>query len=533
MKISIKGGGKGKGWSNYVTRKYIKLSKKERNKIMVLSGNTKIGDCIIKTSNYKDNSVTIVLSFKGKISNARARAVNEEFKKLFMKGFENDEYHYDAVLHQDTDNTHIHIRIPTKNLLTDTQLRLYYHSKHKNFINAIRDYLIVKFDLPKPTPEEKKVFNTESKKEKLIQMQRAKENRKNFNFSKKKGRDEAKKYIADYIAELHGSGFIREFEDLKEVIQSLDLEIVKIGKDFAGDFNYFTVKDNNTDKKIRLIGEIYNAEFWQHTREDREKQIANNRVQRESNARDQASIEDAKQRLDRELAKRQAEIYERYEASRVRSRKKKEQIRQNYKVYGNSDSNNVRSDSRNVNNNNSKEIGETNDRIRADIRSRAEERESILKRAREDISICDREERRHIPGKNREITEQLQQENRRARERAVNTLQKRNAAYRQATKTRGTLFKRIGQQQRSVQSKFEKYVKHLQRNQQGNTANIRNKHERECNSVRGRFDNIIKTVGNITKTTRQVIEVLKEKLMPRQEPKPILKPKPKPRGPGM
>ena len=46
MKISIRGGGKGKGWSNYVTRKYVKLSKEERSKITLLTGNTKLGDSI-------------------------------------------------------------------------------------------------------------------------------------------------------------------------------------------------------------------------------------------------------------------------------------------------------------------------------------------------------------------------------------------------------------------------------------------------------------------------------------------------------
>lgn len=322
MKISIKSGGTGKGWSNYVTRKYVKLSKYERSKITLLSGNTKLGDSIIKSSSYKENSTTLVLSFKGKVSDDKAKVVNEEFKKLFMSGFDESEYHYEAVLHQDTSNTHIHIRIPTKNLVTDTQLRLYYHDKHKNFINAIRDYLIIKHELPQPTQEHKQVFSVESKKEKLIQEQRAKEGRKDFDFSKKKGRDEAKSYIANYIAELHESGLIEDFEDLKELMQSLELDITKIGKDITGDFNYFTVQDKESGKKIRLTGEIYNEQFWEHSREDREEQIRANRIPSRASDGARTSFEEAEQRLKREVSKRKEEVSKRYEPSRRRSREK-------------------------------------------------------------------------------------------------------------------------------------------------------------------------------------------------------------------
>ena len=396
MKISIKSGGTGKGWSNYVTRKYVKLSKEERSKVTLLSGNTKLGDSIIKSSNYKENSTTLVLSFKGKVSDDKAKAVNEEFKELFMSGFDESEYHYEAVLHQDTDNTHIHIRIPTKNLVTDTQLRLYYHDKHKNFINAIRDYLIIRHELPQPTQEHKQVFSVDNKKERLIQEQRAKEGRDNFDFSKKKGRDEAKKYIANYIAELHESGLIEDFEDLKEIIKSLDLEITKIGKDITGDFNYFTVQDKSTGKKIRLIGEIYNERFWENSREDREEQIKANQAPRGTDKGTRGSLEEAEQRLKREVSKREKEVRKRYEPSRRRSRDKYVSTYDNKAsasntikpIYGSDRGSNVdevaikRATKHDTKQSNSDirvhEREAINDRVRATITARAGEREEIL-----------------------------------------------------------------------------------------------------------------------------------------------------------
>ena len=330
-----------------------------------------------------------------------ARTVNEEFKELFMSGFDKSEYHYEAVLHQDTANTHIHIRIPTKNLVTDTQLRLYYHDRHKNFINSIRDYLILKHELPQPKQENKQVISNENKKERLIQQQRTKQGRKSFDFNKKKGRDEAKKYIANYIVELHESGLIEDFEGLKEVIRGLDADIVNIGNDITGDFNYFTVQDKETGKKIRLIGEIYNAEFWEFKREDRTAKIRDNRVPRETNRRDEENLKEAKQRLDGEISKREEEIRKRYEPSRRRSRiLQSSRFRQ--KNDNNTDSNpsyrldcgsniyemaNKRATEHHTEQSSStRKISkreDIDDRIRATIDRRTGEREATLKKARE------------------------------------------------------------------------------------------------------------------------------------------------------
>ncbi len=323
MKISIRGGGTGKGWSNYVTRKYVKLSKAERNKITLLSGNTTLSDKVIKSSSYKDNSTTLVLSFNGKITKSRAEAVSKDFRELFMSGFSSDEYCYDAVLHQNTGHDHIHIRIPTKNLLTDTQLRLYYHKQDVGFVNAIRDYLILKHDLPKPTEEHKQVLAPDEKKEKLIQLQRAKENRKLFDFSKKRGRTEAINYINDYIVNLHESALLEDFEDLKETIKGLDLEIIKIGQDFTGDFSYFTVADS-TGQKIRLKGELYNEQFWKHSKEDRGELIRDNKVPRGTDKRPFEDLEEAEQKLGAELRKRKKAITERYEPARKRAQAKQD-----------------------------------------------------------------------------------------------------------------------------------------------------------------------------------------------------------------
>ena len=175
-----------------------------------------------------------------------------------------------------------------------------------------------KHDLPKPTQEHKQVLAPDEKKEKLIQLQRARENRKDFDFSKKQGRKEAINYINNYIVNLHESGFIEGFNDLQNIIKELDLEIVKIGQDFTGDFSYFTVADS-TGQKIRLKGELYSEQFWKYSREDRAELIKDNRVSRGTDKRPPENIEEAEQELRKQLSKREKEVAARYEPARKRA----------------------------------------------------------------------------------------------------------------------------------------------------------------------------------------------------------------------
>ena len=102
------------------------------------------------------------MSFKNRVDEEIVRAVLDEFEENFMMGFDKDEYHFDAVWHRDTDDDHIHIRIPKINLRTQTQLQLYFDKKDRSRINAIRDYLDVKYQLKSPL--DNKIFFKEDNK---------------------------------------------------------------------------------------------------------------------------------------------------------------------------------------------------------------------------------------------------------------------------------------------------------------------------------------------------------------------------------
>ncbi len=325
MTIKFQASGSGKGYGEYVLREYRNLSDEEREKITVLAGDMKLGDEIVKSSNYKDNAFNIILGFKGKITKAEAKAVLEDFEKLFMYGFYKEEYHLDAVLHQDTDNDHIHIRIPKKNLLTDTTLRLYMDSVDRERVNLIRDYLEIKHNLERVEDNRKLV--QDKTKEQIIQQHRAERGQEPFNFSKKKGRDKAQNYIVDYIAEAHEAGLINSIDDVKNLVEDLELEYVRSGHDFKTDTHYLTFK--NETGKISLKGELFNERFYtEFTREDREKQIKSNKNTRKTERGTNKTLQELERALKKSLNRRYKEIEKRYEKSRQRARERNREIQE-------------------------------------------------------------------------------------------------------------------------------------------------------------------------------------------------------------
>jgi len=325
MTIKFQASGSGKGYGDYVLRELKKLSKADREKITVLAGDMKFGDEIVKSSNYKDNAFNIILGFKGKITKAEAKAVLEDFEKLFMYGFSKEEYHIDGVLHQDTDNDHIHIRIPKKNLLTDTTLRLYMDSVDRDRVNLIRDYLEIKHNLER-VEDNRKVVQDKTK-EQIIQEHRAERGQAPFNFSKKKGRDKAQNYIVDYIAEAHEAGLINSIDDVKNLVEDLELEYVRSGHDFKTDTHYLTFK--NETGKISLKGELFNERFYtEFTREDREEQIKSNRSTKKTERGTNKTLQELERALERSLSRRYKEIEKRYEKSRQRARERNREIQE-------------------------------------------------------------------------------------------------------------------------------------------------------------------------------------------------------------
>ena len=303
MIISITG--TNSGWAEYVlngTRK----KPRDHSKIQILRGNLELGDSIMSCTNYHHNAYSIVLSFMGKPCIKTINTALNEFEKYFLHGFSKSEYHFDAILHSDTDDYHVHIRIPKLNLLTHTQLQLYFDKKDRKRINLIRDYLDLKYGLENPNNHKKLI-----KEEPAFSQQ----------FSKN-AQDELESVmpIYNYLRELHEAKLINNLDDIKNTLRDLDLKITTNGYDYSGDYYYLTVQQNN--KKIKLKGDLFNEEFWQLSREDRSKQIISNKQYRGVLEHSEENYRRVYNALQLELKKRREEIIKRYSTSRARANKR-------------------------------------------------------------------------------------------------------------------------------------------------------------------------------------------------------------------
>ena len=128
------------GWGNYVLYG-TKEVPRDTDKVEFLEGDIPLGDRLCESNNYQESYYRIVLGFEGKPSDEVMKSAYDDFKKEFFVGFKPDEYHIDAVVHKDTDNYHIHIRVPKQNLKTDTHLQLYMDKYDRPRKELIQDYI--------------------------------------------------------------------------------------------------------------------------------------------------------------------------------------------------------------------------------------------------------------------------------------------------------------------------------------------------------------------------------------------------------
>jgi len=315
MIIQIKGSSN-RGWRKYVTRGTDKKPR-DPSKVKVLKGDLLQGDRVVNLTDYKENAYLIVLSFKGRVDEEIVRSVIDEFEQHFMMGFDKDEYHLDAVWHRDTDDDHVHMRIPKMNLKTQTQLQLYFDKKDRNRINAIRDYLDVKYQLESPLDNRSLIKEDRNF---YIDNWRKEFGDSPFDFSDKKSRVKVEQFITKSVLELHQVALLETFDDVKKFIEEQGVKITKVGHDKPKDFHYLTIE--NESGKMRIKGEVYNEKFWSNSRENREEQISTNQRNSPMGREDERGLEQLTEKLDNYNSKRKREINKQYNPARKRAEKR-------------------------------------------------------------------------------------------------------------------------------------------------------------------------------------------------------------------
>jgi hypothetical protein len=325
-------GSGGSGWSRYVLGK-----NNDRDHAKLVIGDTALGDAITNSIDYKSgNYVRFVISFakEDNVTPERGRKIVKEFFDEFMHGFSSDEYHLDVVEHTDTDYLHYHGRIPKLNLLTGTQLKLYWHKSDLKYKKAVIDYIAEKHGLIVGI-DKKKLIPDPQQRVKQINEWRREHGQKPFDLSKKKGRGEAEERISDYINDAIMSGLLDSLDDVVSELNAMGFEIAKIGHDKGKDFDYITIQ--NDTGKLRLRGDIYGERFYRHNRADRAKAISSNRSIEAGRGSDQKSRSDIDRALQRERRKRLDFIDRQYGRSRERAIQRVQERAKNDERHDNKD----------------------------------------------------------------------------------------------------------------------------------------------------------------------------------------------------
>ena len=309
--------GTGEGWSEYTLGK-----ENDREHATLIQGNTLMGDSLIEDIEYKSgNYVRMVVSFakEDNVSVEQGDRITKELIKNYMYGYSNDEYHVDIVRHEDTDQLHYHVRFPKINLLTNTQLKVYWHKSDLNYVKATiadiahRHNLIIGMD-------KRKLIKSPLEKKKRITKWREQHKQEDLDFTTKKLREVAELQLTDHIIDAVQSGILTNLDAVKAELSALGLKVTNEGFDMPKSFHYLTVMKG--DNKLRLKGDIYDRRFYKLDRETRTEKISSNTSTRR---RDNSDRTDGKQiaiDLRRECNKRVKFLDRQYSSSRKRAIKK-------------------------------------------------------------------------------------------------------------------------------------------------------------------------------------------------------------------
>ncbi len=320
MTINIESGSS--GWGNYVLYG-TKDKPRDSDKVQFLEGDIALGDRLSQSNNYEESYYKILLAFEGKPSDEVMKSAYEDFKKEMFVGFKRDEFHIDAVIHKDTDNYHIHCRVPKQNLLTDTHLQLFMDKIDRPRKQLIQDHISLKYGFEIAREKDRKIFKEENTKIDIINQWREQHNQKPFDLKSKDGQKEAENQINSYVSDLIKSDLISSQNDIKDTLQELGLKVEKFGYDIKKDFGYVTV--SNDSGKIRVKGDVYKDEFWKYNREDRSSQIDNNRRIIEEREPNQERAERVRRELNKANEKRFNKVTELFKSSRARAEREHKQ----------------------------------------------------------------------------------------------------------------------------------------------------------------------------------------------------------------
>jgi len=311
--------GTGGGWSEYTLGK-----SNDREHATLICGNTLMGDNLIEDIEYKSgNYVRMVVSFakEDNVSVEQGDSITKEFVENYMYGYSSDEYHVDIVRHEDTDQLHYHVRFPKINLLTNTQLKVYWHKSDLNYVKATITDIAYKYNLIIGLDKRKLTKDPLEKKKRIKKWREQHEHKqKDLDFTTKKSREIAELQLTDHIADAVQSGILTNLDAVKAELLALGLKVTNEGFDMPKSFHYLTVMKG--DNKLRLKGDIYDRRFYKLDRETKTEKISSNTSLTARNRGDRTDGKQIAIDLRRERNKRLKFIDRQYQSGRKRAIRK-------------------------------------------------------------------------------------------------------------------------------------------------------------------------------------------------------------------
>lgn len=233
------------GLANYLLNG--KNNNRDKEKIEILDGDLKLSENISNSLKYKDKHFHIILSIEGKKTNEEMSNIYKDFKKELLNAYSEDEVNISAVLHQDSNNSHIHCMIPKVNLLTNTKLDVYYDKRDRKRFELIRDFIDVKHSL-------NSVNNKELSSNEKLNAQTKNWVQDNKIIKTKKQKNEFEKMLLNHIEKN-----IESFKSHNELMEYLKdkINIQKCGYDYKNDKFYATI-EHKSGSKQRIFSELFN-----------------------------------------------------------------------------------------------------------------------------------------------------------------------------------------------------------------------------------------------------------------------------------
>lgn len=313
-------GGKN-GWVEYVLDG-TENKPRDTNLVEIIDGDFELTKKIYQSTNFKENYTRGVISFEGKIDKEKMKEVWEDFKKEFFVGYSEEEYNVAAVCHYDSDNDHIHFCIPKLNLVTQQTNTMYLDKLDRNRINSLKEWLELKHFSGTGYKTLERTPTKQDKTLEYIDIWREEHGQEKLKFDTKRQLDKTTKIINNFILEQTKLGNINNFEGVQMALKSFEIDIVKIGTDTINNFDYITIQDPISQKKLRLKGEVYGQDFWTSNTKDRTNTRTANTRDREHKQDINTTITNSYNKLQQHNDKRVEYLEKRYSTARARAKNK-------------------------------------------------------------------------------------------------------------------------------------------------------------------------------------------------------------------